>query len=487
MRLDFGEAMKFWKKIFIYSLTLFIIIFNGAGVFIIENIHKRSLDRTIRSVIDEHKVIEGSIYLNTDSVQDTNAMSEKQLSDWLSLVVTGYIYNDSITEDSVELLDENNNLLFSKSSLSLNVPRQEIIEAKLNQRSFLIRNIDNTHYLFVSSKMVLMNKNLKLALAKNIDYIYLEREENYRLFYLLDFIIILLLAAGMYLISKGVSKPINKLSEASKEIAHGNFSRRVSIKNRRDELGLLAENFNIMAKATEDTIDELKELNHAKQRFVDSLTHELKTPLTSIIGYSDLLLKGNISDEIKLTALNYISSESKRLEKLNLTLLKLILLKQEGLSLERVSLKECLSNAFKSLNFKLEDKNINLKVNLQDFEIIGDKQLIIVLLINILDNAVKASDSNAAIEITGRYPDNSTGYVLTFRDYGVGIPKEDLDKIKEPFYMVDKARDREKSGVGLGLAICEEICESHKIMLAINSELDKGTEVSIHFPKEISI
>lgn len=479
--------MKFWKKIFIYSLTLFIIIFNGAGVFIIENIHKRSLDRTIKSVIDEHKVIEGSIYLNTDSIQAENVMSDKQLSDWLSLVVTSYIYNDSINEDSVELFDEDNNLLFSKSSLSVSVPRQEITEAKLNERSFLIRNIDNTHYLFVSSKMVLANKALKLVLAKNIDYIYLERKENYWLFYILDCVILLLLAAGMYVISKGVSKPINKLSEASKEIAFGNYSRRVSIKNRRDELGILAENFNIMAKATEDTIEELKELNNAKQRFVDSLTHELKTPLTSIIGYSDLLLKGNINDEIKLTALNYISSEAKRLEKLNSTLLKLILLKQEGLNLEKVSLKECISNTFKSLNYKLEDKNINLKVNLQDFEITGDKQLIIVLFINILDNAVKASESNGTIEILGSYMKSSTEYILTFKDYGVGIPKEDLDKIKEPFYMVDKARDRAKSGVGLGLAICEEICHSHKIMLTINSEPDKGTEVSIHFPKEISI
>lgn len=479
--------MKFWKKIFIYSLTLFIIIFNGAGIFVIENIHKRSLDRTIRSIIDEHKLIEGSIYLNTDSIQAANTMSEKQLSDWLSLVVTGYIYNDSVTEDSVELFDENNNLLFSKSSINLSIPRPEIIGAKLNERSFLIRNIDNTHYLFVSSKIVLMNKNLKLILAKNIDYIYLERKENYRLFYLLDGAIILLLAGGMYFISKGVSKPINKLSEVSKEIARGNYSRRVNIKNRKDELGLLAENFNTMAKATEGTIHELKELNHAKQRFVDSLTHELKTPLTSIIGYSDLLLKGNITDEIRLTALNYINFEAKRLEKLNLTLLKLILLKQEDLSFEKVSLKECLSNAFKSLNYKLEDKNINLKVNLQDFEIIGDKQLITVLLINILDNAVKASDSNGAIEIVGSYQKSTPEYILAFKDYGVGIPKEDLDKIKEPFFMVDKARDRAKSGVGLGLAICEEICKSHKIVLTINSEPDKGTGVYIYFPKEISI
>ena len=466
-------------------MTLFLIIFNGAGIFIIENIHKRSLDRTIKAAIDEHKVIEGTIYLNTDSKQGIEPVSQKQLKDWLTLVVTGYISNDSIAQDGLELYDDHNNLLFSRLNQTIPTTRDEINNAKLNERLFIVRKINKKHYLFVSSKFVLQSNTIKLILTKDIDPIYVERQKNYKLFFMLDGVVFVLLALGMYLIAKGTTKPISKLSEASKEIAYGNYSKRVKIKNKKDEIGVLAENFNIMAQATDDTIEELKNLNSAKQRFIDSLTHELKTPLTSIIGYSDLLIKGNINEDIRFTALNYINSESKRLESLNSTLLKLILIKQENLSVENLSLKECVKNAYTSLSYKIENKNLKVKFDIKDIEIPGDKQLIVVLFINILDNAIKASENDGIIEIKGDFLENSSTYQLTFKDYGVGIPKEDLNKIKEPFYMVDKARDRAKSGVGLGLAICEEICNAHNLELSINSESDKGTEVSISFLKEV--
>lgn len=473
--------MKFWKKIFIYSITLFLIIFNGAGIFIIENIHKRSLDRTIKAAITEHKVIEGSIYLNTDSTQDLSPVSETNLKDWLILVISGYISNDSVAQDGLELYDDHNNLLFSRLNQTLDMPRDEIDNAKLNERLFIIRKVTSNHYLFISSKFILQNNTIKLILTKDINSIYDEREKNYRLFFMLDGIVFVLLALGMYLIVKGTTKPISNLSEATKEIAYGNYSRRVKIRNRKDEISILAENFNIMAQATENTIEELKDLNISKQRFIDSLTHELKTPLTSIIGYSDLLIKSNINEDIRFTALSYINSEAKRLEKLNTTLLKLILIKQEDLFVENISLRECVMNASSSLSYKIESKNLKIKFNIDDIKISADKQLIVVLFINILDNAIKASEDNGIIEIKGSLQENLCTYQLTFKDYGVGIPKEDLTKIKEPFYMVDKARDRAKSGVGLGLAICDEICIAHNLKFSIYSESTKGTEVSIVF------
>jgi len=243
----------------------------------------------------------------------------------------------------------------------------------------------------------------------------------------------------------------------------------------------------MMAQATEDTIDELQNLSSEKQRFIDSLTHELKTPLTSIIGYSDLLMKGNINEDIRLIGLNYINSESKRLEKLSTTLLKLILIKRENLTSENLSIKDCVMNAYVSQSFIIENKNLKIKIDIQDTEIIGDKQLIIVLFINILDNAIKASNNNGVIEIKGDLLNNSSTYQLAFKDYGIGIPKEDLNKIKEPFYMVDKARDRSKQGIGLGLALCDEICKVHNISLNIDSEPNNGTTILISFCKENDI
>ena len=118
----------------------------------------------------------------------------------------------------------------------------------------------------------------------------------------------------MYIISKSLTNPIKDLSNISKDIASGDYSKRANESKNNDEVGVLENNFNIMIDVIEDNIKELKYLNESKQRFIDSLNHEIKTPITSIIGYSDLLLKGNLDEDTKLKALTYINSEAKRLE-----------------------------------------------------------------------------------------------------------------------------------------------------------------------------
>ncbi len=144
---------------------------------------------------------------------------------------------------------------------------------------------------------------MKFVLIKDITYINNERIENYKVFICLDLIVFTILGLGMYFISKRVTKPILQFSQISMEIAQGNYTKRIRIKNKKDEIGELANNFNIMVQTTEETIDELKNSNEAKQRFINSLTHEFKTPLTSIIGYSDLLIKGNVNEKIKIKSI----------------------------------------------------------------------------------------------------------------------------------------------------------------------------------------
>lgn len=407
--------MKFWKRIFIYSMSLFLIVFNGAGLFIIENIHKRSIDRTIKLSLDEQKSLEGILYLNADSLQIKNTLEnnesdisfatdywmENQLKDWIALVISSYVYIDQMAPKYIEIYNRKNHMVFSNLIFDLKTERSEILQAKTNERSFTIRNFNNKYYLFISSQLKVQQFELKIILTKDINYIYEERIQNYRLFLISDAVITLVLAMGMYLISKKVTNPIVKLSNISKEVAKGNYTHRVNVKNRKDEIASLADNFNTMIQATKNTIEELKNLNHSKQRFIDSLTHELKTPLTSIIGYSDLILKGNINEEIKITALNYINSEAKRLEKLSFTLLKLILIKEEGLNYGEISIKECVLTAYKTLSYKLDEKNISLNLDLDDFILYGDNQLIAVLLINLLDNSIKASNNLSEILIKG--------------------------------------------------------------------------------------
>ena len=473
--------MKFWKKIFLYSLILFLLLFNGGGIILIEKIHSENLNNAIKSLMYKSLNVESVMYLNSDYLMNIDVDSESNIKNWMDIIINGYSLNN-VEQYNTELYSMGNKEISSDLKNKVLGDRQEILQAKKGQKYFIIRTINNKKYAFVSSIVNLENRNFKLIISKNIQQVYEERLNNYKFFIIIDFIILTILSIGMYIISKKLTKPLGTLSDISKDIAKGKYDIRVVESKKNDEIGVLEHNFNLMIDVIEHNIDELKYLNESKQRFIDSLNHEIKTPITSIIGYSELLLKGNVSEEIKIKAYKYINSEAKRLETLNSTLLKLTLIRERKKSFGKVNLRETLGSVENILRYKLEKKDIHLNIKIEDVYILADKELLEVLLTNFIDNSIKASNVSSTINISGNYKNNK--YILKIIDYGIGIPKEDLDKILEPFYMVDKARTRKNNGIGLGLSICNEICCMHNILLNIESELDIGTTVILEFDKE---
>ena len=475
--------MKFWEKIFLYSLILFFLLFSGGGIILIEKIHSESLDTAIKSLMYKYLNVESVMYLNSDYLMDIDVNSESNMKNWVDIIINGYSVNN-VEQYNTELYSMENKKISSDLKEKVTGKRTEILNAKENEKSFIIRTINNRKYAFVSSIVSLENKDFKLIISKDIQYVYTERSNNYKFFMIIDLIMLIILSAGMYIISKKLTNPLVKLSNVSKDIAKGEYNIRAVESKKNDEIGVLEHNFNLMIDVIENNIEELKYLNESKQRFIDSLNHEIKTPITSIIGYSELLLKNNVSEEIKIKALKYINSEAKRLETLNSTLLKLTLMREEKQNLKKVNLKDSIINVKNRLIYKMERKNINLNINMEDIDIWIDKGLLEILLTNIMDNSIKASDTNSRIDIEGYYNKDTDEYMLKIKDKGIGIPKEDLDKVLEPFYMVDKARTRKNNGIGLGLSICSEICNINNISLDIKSELNVGTEVILAFNKE---
>ena len=477
--------MKFWKKIFLYSLILFLLLFNGGGIILIEKIHNENLNTAIKSLMYKYLNVESVMYLNSDYLMDIDVDSESNMKNWIDIIINGYSLNN-VEQYNTELYSMTNKEIASDLKEKIRGKREEILHAKENEKSFIIRTINNKKYAFVSSIVNLKNRDFKLIISKDIQYVYRERINNYKFFIIIDLIMLIILSVGMYIISKKLTNPLVKLSNISKDIAKGKYNIRAEENNKNDEIGVLEHNFNLMIDVIENNIEELKYLNESKQRFIDSLNHEIKTPITSIIGYSELLLKNNVSEEIKIKALKYINSEAKRLETLNSTLLKLTLMREEKKNLSKVDLKDAVISVRNILIYKMKVKNINLDIKIEDINIWVDKELFEVLLTNIIDNSIKASDTNSIIEIEGYYINDKNEYILKIKDRGIGIPKEDLDKILEPFYMVDKARTRKNNGIGLGLSICSEICNMHNISLNIKSELNMGSEVILGFNKEQS-
>ncbi len=276
-------------------------------------------------------------------------------------------------------------------------------------------------------------------------------------------------------ILKRVLHPLQELNIGAKQIACGRYDQRIRTGGN-DEIGELSGNFNKMAEAVEQRTRSLEESERKKTLFMGNLTHELKTPLTAISGYAKTLLTVRLSEEDKEEALSYIYSESRRLERLSKKMMNLLLAEEETqIDLKKVMATDLFHTAVTACSKLLENKNMVLECHENGEVFWVDMDLMTDVLINLIDNAIKASEAGGKIILSANKNQ------ITVRDFGMGIPQEEKDKILEPFYMVDKSRSRKSGGAGLGLAITAMILEKHKVSLSIESELGKGTCVILQF------
>ena len=221
-----------------------------------------------------------------------------------------------------------------------------------------------------------------------------------------------------------------------------------------------------------------------RTEFVADVSHELKTPITSIMGYADTLLEDECDKETTNKFLKRISTQANRMSVLVSDLLTLSrydadMIKNRS---EEFDLGELVKNTYDNLSFEIEQKHQKAECFVTaDVPLIkADKAGIERVITNILTNAIKYTPENGEIKIYVGFVYNDA-YIKVI-DNGIGIPKEDLDRVFDRFYRVDKARTREMGGTGLGLSIAKEILEKNNAKININSELGKGTEVIIRIP-----
>ena len=227
----------------------------------------------------------------------------------------------------------------------------------------------------------------------------------------------------------------------------------------------------------ERSIGNLENVAARREEFIGSFAHELKTPLTAIIGYADMLRSKDMSPKTRFTAAGYIFSEGKRLEALSLKLLDIIVAGKQDFEVRRFEVGYFIRSIAAVTVPSLSNEGITLDMRWEPGAIEVEPDLFKTLMINLVDNARKASRKGLSIELFGKAEDG--GYALYVRDHGRGMPKEELSKITEPFYMIDKSRSRAMNGAGLGLALCQRIAELHGTKLEYESEVGKGTTVRV--------
>lgn len=231
-------------------------------------------------------------------------------------------------------------------------------------------------------------------------------------------------------------------------------------------------------------ITEHVKLDNMRKEFVADVSHELKTPITSIMGYADTLLEGDYDKEMQQKFLGVISSEARRMARLVTDLLTLSKYDSKKVKLEETEfdLGELTKKCQERLKFEIEKKHQNVEcfVTANVPPVSADKYGIERVVLNILSNAIKYTPENGKIKIYVGFVYNDA--YIKIIDNGIGIPKEDLSRVFERFYRVDKARSREMGGTGLGLAIAKEIINQNNGSIDIKSEYEKGTEVVIRIP-----
>ena len=298
-----------------------------------------------------------------------------------------------------------------------------------------------------------------------------------------------LVMAGVCLVSGGLlfwfsrrlTRPLGRLARAAALLGEGDYSRRAPEDSSTLETAALARVFNRMADQVESQMAELREESRRREEFVANFTHELKTPLTSIIGYADLMRTFELEAPQRREYSDFIYREGTRLESLSLHLMELIVLGKADAPTARVPARTLFEGARRSLAPLLEREKIQLFVDYEEALLLADAQLIQTLLYNLADNARKAMEGPLRqILLQGRRVEG--GYRLTVSDTGRGIPADQLGRITEPFYMVDKSRARRQGGAGLGLALCQRIALLHGSGLEFLSKPGEGTAVSCTLP-----
>lgn len=234
-------------------------------------------------------------------------------------------------------------------------------------------------------------------------------------------------------------------------------------------------------------ITEQEKLDSMRKEFVADVSHELKTPITSIMGYADTLLESDVDEINQKKFLNRISSEAKRMSKLVADLLILSKYDTAKIKVEKTEfdLGELVKYVFEGQLIEIQKKNLTSEcyVTADVPPVFADKGGIERVVINILSNAIKYTEAGGNITVYVGFVYNDA--YIKIKDTGRGIPENDLEKIFERFYRVDKARARETGGTGLGLSIAKEILEQNDSRIDIKSEVGKGTEVIIRIPTKI--
>lgn len=464
--------MKFKHKLVLCMVVLLGLSFGLGGTILIHRSFKTSLSSTIDSDLLNYESIQSTLLIAVDTNSVSSYIDMSNIINQLSAQGNSNRKNIILRNSDMEVV----------SIMNSSFTYKEMKPSDENTCNSIIWRENNNYYLQLCSSMDINTEYLDISqmdIVYDITSVYAARAQEQNTFRLLLIVIFVVGSITSMIAASLLTKPLEKLSSLAQHISHGDYSARLHIHSG-DEIEALANDFNNMADTIEDNISELHFSMEKQEQFMGSFAHELKTPMTSIIGYADLLRSQNMSEDETNEAANYIFSEGKRLESLSLKLLDLLVVKNQETILTPTDPALAVRNVINVMKPELAKEHITLKSSCRKGCCMMDIDLFQSLIINIIDNARKAIDDNGLIHVAGTVRDDN--YVIIIKDNGRGMPPEEITRISEAFYRIDKSRSRAQGGAGLGLAICSKIAEIHQAKIKYKSAVGRGTVVTITLP-----
>ena len=473
--------MKLWHKIFIGTLLLVMLAVDGTSFLLLSQSQNMLFQQEQKRAASEHSLVAAAVQ-NTVTVtrlqqnktllseEDTYAVVEKVLDSQKKRGAGVSLYRAGKRISTTGVMEEAQELDVVKA-----------VTAEAPQLKFITQ--DARSCLLVGCQISREKVDYSLVTMTDATDLSVLRREQLRYVRTLSLVLSLVVAGLLLVMVWWLMRPLQKVNYAMRRIAQGDYQKRLQIAGH-SELAELARNVNRMADSIETNVDSLEQVADNQKTFIANLAHEMKTPLTSILGFADILrVKKVVTEAERREYAGVIVEETKRLRSLSGKLMELITVGNTQLDFQRISLPDLVREVEISLQPSLALREMNLRCVVPDVEVRVDKELFKSLLYNLADNAMKASKAGQTVEFLGGLaPDGHL--VLIVSDSGMGIPQKEIAKIVQPFYMLDKVRSRKAGGAGLGLALCVEIARLHGIRLTIESELGKGTQVYLTFDGE---
>ncbi len=472
--------MKFSYKILLWTIIIMAAAFGISGFIFVNYVFESSLDREVGQAMDESSILQFAFETAALNIPSKYAVLQDH-----TIEEIGSNLESSGSNRLLRLSDEEGRTLYASENFVASTDFPMYIKEDPQVRIYQVIRKGDHYYVQTGAMINTLDRILYLETLKDVTEVFEERAQSFAMYRRMTLGVLLLSAVLMYFISVWMTRPIRLLTRATRQMAWGNYSYRAALVSS-DEMGQLTRDFNQMANALEDNIRKLEHEVESREEFIAAFSHELKTPLTTIIGYADLLRSRKLDDEKHFLSANYIYTEGKRLETMAFRLLDLIVTKREDVQMQTLDvalLFEYLRNMYAVHGYSHAggtEAPMQFTFRYDPGRVQAESNLMKTVLLNLIDNACKASEPGSSIEVIGEKRDG--GYWFAVKDYGMGIPEEERRKITEAFYMVDKSRSRSKNGAGLGLALCVEILKLHQSELVIESTLGEGSLIGFLLP-----